>query len=47
LACQSGMLMTGGSDWHGDNRASRAALGEVRIPLSWVRKLTAAAPSGC
>jgi hypothetical protein len=47
LACQSGMLMTGGSDWHGAGRASRAALGEVRIPMSWVRKLTAAAPSGC
>lgn len=40
LAMTMGLLPTGGSDWHGDNAGdSRAPLGDVSIPASWLQAL--------
>ena len=40
LAMTMGLLPTGGSDWHGDGAGdSRAPLGEVSIPASWLAAL--------
>jgi len=43
LATNTGMLRTGGSDWHGEVEAenSRALLGGTTIPESWLKELDA------
>ncbi len=39
LATALGMLMTGGSDWHGDHGGPYRALGDVTIPADWLERL--------
>jgi len=41
LAERLGMLVTGGSDWHGDTEFGHhgAGLGELDVPLEWLDKL--------
>jgi predicted metal-dependent phosphoesterase TrpH len=39
LARERGMLMTGGTDWHGEveaRRPDRAPLGTITVPLAWL-----------
>jgi hypothetical protein len=34
------MLVTGGSDWHGDATAEeRAALGALDVPIAWLQRM--------
>jgi hypothetical protein len=41
LAAEVGMVVTGGSDWHGDSRlaASRGVLGSQQVPAAWLERL--------
>lgn len=43
LAGELGLLLSGGSDWHGDrvNPAARAPLGTIRVPQTWLDALEA------
>jgi hypothetical protein len=43
LAGDFGLLLTGGSDWHGDASppADRAVLGVVTIPDAWLKAVEA------
>ena len=36
-----GLLMTGGSDWHGPNDTRRSALGSMEVPIEWLDALEA------
>lgn len=42
-ARHSGLLRTGGSDWHGESRIddSRGALGAVQVPEAWLQEIEA------
>ena len=41
LARNNGMLVTGGSDWHGDEHVTenRAALGSLNVPYEWFQDI--------
>jgi predicted metal-dependent phosphoesterase TrpH len=43
IAERLGVVMTGGSDWHGDSKfgESHAALGAMNVPLEWLDRLEA------
>ncbi len=38
-ASDLGMLMTGGSDWHGAENPRRVTLGAVDVPYAWLQKI--------
>jgi hypothetical protein len=43
LAQEEGLLMAGGSDWHGRDRAHEAAPGSQEVPLEWLERIEARA----
>ncbi|MEO8029309.1 MAG: PHP domain-containing protein [Gemmatimonadota bacterium] len=47
LALATGLLRTGGSDWHGDDAGmgTHAPLGSQEVPLDWLDRLEAARPA--
>lgn len=41
LAYKHGVLLTGGSDWHGKNKAAKFKLGNIKLDYEYVEKLKA------